>query len=73
MKVVQTSFAQLSMFRSFIPNCLLGLSDSVIDPVGVLNEGEIYIRSSKEIGDPMESTDPFTFLGDVLVGVIVIQ
>ena len=38
-----------------------------VDPEGVLNEGEIYFRSSKEISDPMESTDPFTFVGEVLV------
>ncbi|KAI5121840.1 hypothetical protein M0805_003273 [Coniferiporia weirii] len=39
----------------------------VPDPYGVLEEGEIFFRSTKCIGDPTTSVDPHTFLGPVLV------
>ena len=39
----------------------------MIDPYGVLNEGEIHFKSSKNLKDPLEDSNPNILLGDVLV------
>lgn len=39
----------------------------MVDPCGVLEEGEIFFRCDEVIGDVTKSVDPYTFRGPVLV------
>lgn len=42
-----------------------------VDPLGVLNEGEIHFRSSQDIVEGCLYLDPKTIVGDVLVRAVV--
>ena len=42
----------------------------ILDPHGVLQEGEIHFKSSKNLKDPIDDCNPNILLGDVLVGSI---
>jgi hypothetical protein len=39
----------------------------VLDPFGVLEEGQIHFRSSQELGDPLTETNIYSVRGPVLV------
>lgn len=57
--IVPGACVQLCVFKTF--------RTILVDPFGVLEEGEIHFRSSQELGDPLTETNVYSVRGPVLV------
>ncbi|KAF5352350.1 hypothetical protein D9756_006189 [Leucocoprinus leucothites] len=64
--VEQTIKTYVESFRIHLPESLGGFV--VPDPLGVLEEGEVYYRSSQPLVDPRTQRDFHTLTGNVILG-----